>query len=219
MFSNGKGGHDTPQLETPEFADLAAKVASGYFADAQYRVQAIPWARPAFCRRAGGQARRTAGGRSPAGRPNARHADRRLHRIDRSNGAYWTRSDILARLGEELVPDADQGIIELAKNAYDADASTCLVRLEAVNTGEGTIRICDDGFGMTADTIRNGWLVIGRSAKQQKVATEVYRRVPAGDKGLDDFLPPGWVARADEAKDRCGTEGREYSASTAQVSR
>ena len=57
--------------------------------------------------------------------------------------------DILARLGEELVPDADQGIIELAKNAYDADASTCVVRLEAVNSGEGTITICDDGVGMT----------------------------------------------------------------------
>lgn len=92
--------------------------------------------------------------------------------------------DILARLGEELVPDADQGIIELAKNAYDADASVCVVQLDAVNSGNGTISIFDDGVGMTADTIRNGWLVIGRSAKQQKIATDVYRRVPAGDKGL-----------------------------------
>ena len=40
-----RGAHVDPgfraQLETPEFADLAAKVASGYFSDAQYRVQAV----------------------------------------------------------------------------------------------------------------------------------------------------------------------------------
>jgi len=92
--------------------------------------------------------------------------------------------DILARLGEELVPDADQGIVELAKNAYDADATFCTVRLEAVHSGNGTISISDNGTGMTADTIRGGWLVIGRSSKQQKTVTDLYHRVPAGDKGL-----------------------------------
>jgi signal transduction histidine kinase len=92
--------------------------------------------------------------------------------------------DILARLGEELVPDADQGIVELAKNAYDADATVCTVRLVAVHSGAGTISIDDNGIGMTAGTIREGWLVIGRSAKRQKAVTELFRRVPAGDKGL-----------------------------------
>jgi signal transduction histidine kinase len=92
--------------------------------------------------------------------------------------------DILARLGEELVPDADQGIVELAKNAYDADATRCTVQLHNIHSGDGTIQVSDNGIGMSADTIRNGWLVIGRSAKQQKAATEIFRRVPAGDKGL-----------------------------------
>lgn len=92
--------------------------------------------------------------------------------------------EILARLGEELVPEADQGIVELAKNAYDADATLCTVRLDAIHSGSGVISICDNGTGMTAETIRGGWLVIGRSGKQHKAATEVFRRVPAGDKGL-----------------------------------
>ncbi len=34
---------------------------------------------------------------------------------------------ILNRLGEELIPNPDQGIIELVKNAYDADATKCTV--------------------------------------------------------------------------------------------
>ena len=38
--------------------------------------------------------------------------------------------DILRRLGEELVPDIDQGIIELVKNGYDADATTCTIAIE-----------------------------------------------------------------------------------------
>lgn len=92
--------------------------------------------------------------------------------------------DILSRLGEELVPDVDQGIVELAKNAYDADATSCTVTLDAVHSGRGTITVSDNGVGMTIDSIRNGWLVIGRSNKQHKTLTEVYRRVPSGDKGL-----------------------------------
>jgi signal transduction histidine kinase len=92
--------------------------------------------------------------------------------------------DILARLGVELVPNADQGVTELAKNAYDADATLCTVRLDAIHSGHGAIGVSDNGAGMTADTIRGGWLVIGRSAKRQKAVTESFGRVPAGDKGL-----------------------------------
>lgn len=92
--------------------------------------------------------------------------------------------DILSRLGEELVPDAEQGIVELAKNAYDADATSCMVKLHDVHSGHGTITVSDNGIGMSAEGIRSGWLVIGRSAKQNKALTEIFRRVPAGDKGL-----------------------------------
>lgn len=91
--------------------------------------------------------------------------------------------DILVRLGEELASDVDQGLIELVKNAYDADAVNCSVSLQNVETA-GTIVVSDDGRGMTADTIRSGWLVIGRSGKQEKTLTPLYARVPAGDKGL-----------------------------------
>lgn len=91
--------------------------------------------------------------------------------------------DILRRLGEELVPDIDQGIIELVKNAYDADATTCTITLEGVNEGRGSICISDNGMGMDQTAIRSGWLIIGRSSKE-KTLTPIYKRVPVGDKGL-----------------------------------
>ncbi|WP_299500450.1 sensor histidine kinase [uncultured Roseobacter sp.] len=92
--------------------------------------------------------------------------------------------DILRRLGEELVPDIDQGIIELVKNGYDADATTCEITLENPMSGKGVIEIKDNGVGMTDRQIRRGWLVIGRSDKTKDVLTTRYKRVPVGDKGL-----------------------------------
>jgi len=92
--------------------------------------------------------------------------------------------DILSRLGEELVPEIDQGIVELAKNAYDADATECRISLNEVHAAGGSIRIVDNGTGLTADNIRQGWLVIGRSSKQRKALTPIYGRLPVGDKGL-----------------------------------
>lgn len=92
--------------------------------------------------------------------------------------------DILRRLGEELVPDIDQGIIELVKNGYDADATTCEITLADPMSGKGSIAIIDDGIGMTGNQIRRSWLVIGRSYKAKGALTSKYKRVPVGDKGL-----------------------------------
>ncbi|MXP27669.1 histidine kinase [Porphyrobacter algicida] len=92
--------------------------------------------------------------------------------------------DILRRLGEELVPAIDQGIVELVKNAYDADATTCEIALVGLASGKGSISILDNGTGMTGKQIRRGWLVIGRSEKNKNSLTPKYNRVPVGDKGL-----------------------------------
>lgn len=91
--------------------------------------------------------------------------------------------DILKRLGEELVPHADQGLLELTKNAYDADATECVITLKNVHKDGGSITISDNGLGMSATDIENGWLVLGASGKRGD-ATKIYKRVPAGNKGL-----------------------------------
>jgi signal transduction histidine kinase len=92
--------------------------------------------------------------------------------------------DVLARLGEELIPNPDQGIIELVKNSYDADATQCTVQLIDTNDPGGTIVISDNGVGMTQAAIVNGWLVIGSSSKRARKPTKKYGRLPVGDKGL-----------------------------------
>lgn len=75
-------------------------------------------------------------------------------------------------LGEQLIASEKVGILELIKNAYDAQASYCKVIIEKVedlepidnelysfNDYEGPVIVIeDDGTGMNREIIENGWL-------------------------------------------------------------
>lgn len=92
-------------------------------------------------------------------------------------------TEIVRRLGEELNPSLDKGVLELVKNAFDADATECRVELQNTDGSGGTVVVNDNGDGMTVDDITNGWLVLGRSTKTQQKRTRL-GRIPAGSKGL-----------------------------------
>lgn len=92
-------------------------------------------------------------------------------------------TSILRRLGEELNPNIDQGLLELVKNAYDADATECHVSLTVDAEGRPMVRVDDNGHGMDATDILNGWLVLGSSEKRTDAPTAL-GRTPAGNKGL-----------------------------------
>ena len=96
---------------------------------------------------------------------------------------FRVSTDILQRLGEELITGFAQGIVELVKNSYDADATWCRVELIDTDRPGGTVIITDDGDGMSSEDIQDGWLVIGRSKKISNVRTRRHR-LPAGSKGL-----------------------------------
>ncbi|WP_419552634.1 sensor histidine kinase [Candidatus Poriferisodalis sp.] len=91
--------------------------------------------------------------------------------------------DILRRLGEELNPSLEHGVVELVKNAHDADANHCSVSLEDVTIPGGAIRVTDDGDGMTADEIIDHFLLLGKSAKSSTYRSRRGRNL-AGSKGL-----------------------------------
>ena len=91
--------------------------------------------------------------------------------------------DILRRLGEELIPNTDQGVVELVRNSYDADAVNCSVELTGTDKTGGSLKIIDDGVGMDYEAVSSGWLVLGRSTKTKRRITPLGRR-PVGEKGL-----------------------------------
>src|SRR5436305_10474529 len=92
-------------------------------------------------------------------------------------------TEMLRRLGEELNLHPDQGILELVRNAYDADATECHIELIDTHEVGGTIRVRDNGIGMSVEAIRQGWLVLGRSEKS-KVRRTRKKRFPIGNKGI-----------------------------------
>ena len=96
---------------------------------------------------------------------------------------FRVSTDILRRLGEELITSLDQGLVELVKNAHDADARECTVELRNVEEPGGTVIITDNGDGMSRNDILDGWLVLGRSRKVARERTPL-GRWPAGSKGL-----------------------------------
>lgn len=96
---------------------------------------------------------------------------------------FKVSTGILSRLGEELIPNPDQGIMELVKNSYDADATECTVELIDTDVVGGALVVSDNGVGMDPSSISDGWLVIGRSKKADRKRTAM-GRLPVGDKGL-----------------------------------
>lgn len=104
---------------------------------------------------------------------------------------------VVFRLGEELISDGIQALLELVKNSYDADAGFAKVTIHTTEpnpvedtdfpTAKGVVVIEDDGVGMDLKTIENGWLLISNLAKREmkeKGETSKRGRTPLGDKGL-----------------------------------
>lgn len=95
----------------------------------------------------------------------------------------FTVSARTARLiGQENFANAEGAIIELVKNSYDADASVCVIIIDPVND---SIRILDNGDGMTEQIIRNHWMTIGTDDKKINFRTK--SRVKTGAKGIGRF--------------------------------
>lgn len=106
------------------------------------------------------------------------------------NLVFKPRASLLLQLGDKLIKNENIAIIELIKNAYDADASVVNVTLSDINSPMGKIIIEDNGIGMTADIVKNVWLEPGNDHKKIDVQNERLSkkgRLPIGEKGIGRF--------------------------------
>lgn len=85
---------------------------------------------------------------------------------------FTADAHLIRVLGEELIASEVVGVLELVKNAYDANAKHCRVRIENIpnfppcddseylfNGYAGPVVVIeDDGIGMDRNIIENGWL-------------------------------------------------------------
>ncbi len=91
-----------------------------------------------------------------------------------------------SRLGSEQLKDEITAVLELVKNAYDADATS--VRVEFRGLGESqALRIQDDGTGMNEDDLDTKWAWLATENKIREDRSPVYRRRRLGQKGVGRF--------------------------------
>jgi len=105
------------------------------------------------------------------------------------NLVFQVKPRVLTLLGDQLIRDANLAVFELVKNAYDADATRCIVKLEHPDDpSQARIEVLDNGTGMDDQVLRDVWMVIATDFRAQqrssKKRTEKFHRFPLGEKGL-----------------------------------
>jgi len=92
-------------------------------------------------------------------------------------------------IGRDLIKDKYAAIVELVKNAYDADSPTCKISLLPFNKGEiNGIRVIikDAGHGMTYETVVDKWMVPSTDDKLHRLVSPGGRRMQ-GKKGIGRY--------------------------------
>ena len=105
---------------------------------------------------------------------------------------FKPRARLLLQLGDQLIRNESIALIELVKNAYDADANNVTIYMEGVDEPEhGVIIIEDDGHGMNAKIVEDVWLEPGSDFKSKRFMenqlSDKYHRLPIGEKGIGRF--------------------------------
>ena len=95
-------------------------------------------------------------------------------------------------IGRENVSKLEGAVLEIVKNAYDADANVfCMYYSET----QQCIYILDNGTGMKESVLREHWMTIGNSSKKTSFRT-TGNRIQTGAKGIGRFA-------LDRISDRC----------------
>ena len=104
---------------------------------------------------------------------------------------------LLTMLGDQLIKNERIALVELIKNAYDADADRVEVRFEnfksdLTHDANSRIVVRDDGAGMMPDVVRNEWMnpaaptkYLAKREGQRKTPSK--GRIVQGEKGIGRF--------------------------------
>lgn len=104
---------------------------------------------------------------------------------------------LLTMLGDQLIKNERIALVELIKNAYDADASRVEVRFEnfrddMAHDDDSRIVVQDDGVGMSSEIVRTRWMNPAAPHKyldkrKGKERSPNKKRVIQGEKGIGRF--------------------------------
>lgn len=107
----------------------------------------------------------------------------------KSQGIYKIRpaGRHVLTIGEDLIQDKYAALVELVKNAYDADSPDVIIRFKKDKNNDNLqIQIEDHGHGMSSDDVVNKWLVPSTSYKLM-TRKSPNGRVMQGRKGIGRY--------------------------------
>jgi HSP90 family molecular chaperone len=97
------------------------------------------------------------------------------------------RARLINLIGEELISDEPVAVVELVKNAYDADAEKVEVRFEGADPETPSrIVVSDNGIGMDLETVLGAWFEPGTVLKK-RMERSPGGRLYQGAKGIGRF--------------------------------
>jgi len=107
--------------------------------------------------------------------------------VRRGSATLRPRARIIRTIGRDLISSELVALVELVKNAYDADANNVrIVFEEPLIPSQGGILIEDDGAGMSLEVIKKAWFEPATISKAKNTHTPSGRRV-TGEKGIGRF--------------------------------
>lgn len=96
-------------------------------------------------------------------------------------------SALLSELGEKLVETPHIALVELVKNAYDADATHVTVKIEPDPPRGPIVHVIDNGSGMTFEDVEAYWMRIATTHKLEQDRSKEFGRPRTGSKGIGRF--------------------------------
>ncbi|MEQ8588591.1 MAG: ATP-binding protein [Thalassobaculaceae bacterium] len=123
----------------------------------------------------------------------------------RGEAAFAPRARLLKLLGGELIRDDVMAVMELIKNAYDADAKIVEILVNAEDADAGEIVVSDDGNGMGVEELVGRWMQPGGSFKRRHRSTHLGRRV-LGEKGVGRFAVDRLGSKCELVSRRAGSD-------------
>jgi signal transduction histidine kinase len=99
---------------------------------------------------------------------------------------FRPRARIIGTIGERLISGPEAAIIELIKNAHDADASFVEISIVEGASERGIITVRDDGHGMSEEVVATKWMEPATEEKRDRATSPSGRRL-LGSKGIGRF--------------------------------
>lgn len=102
--------------------------------------------------------------------------------------SFRPKARIMRTLGQELISSEVVAVIELVKNAYDADATQVLIKFSGhLKTDQGCIEVIDNGHGMTLEVVEQAWMEPATGFKRERKLSPQKKRKLLGEKGIGRF--------------------------------